>query len=210
MFRVTKLGQNSAKTDFSKHDQNKKSLGKTPPKHFFKTHPKLGLPFLNSIVTSNCTVTQAFLLTLLLFIFCHPHRLSSLHFPDYPSHQLSTWPKQEKGWAGWSLWISSQSSVSRRSRCAKLPGSAKAQFTEFIDVEPIHHLQCVEHWCQMQGMRSMMSVHTAIELPCHWQHQLRVVSILAFSHFSALCWHSFHLWCQVNFHVYKGQLRQVS
>ena len=71
--------------------------------------------------------------------------------------------------------------MSRRSRCAKLPGSTEAQFTEFIDVEPVHHLQCVEHWCQMQGMRSMMSVHTAIELPCHWQHQLRVVSVLAFS-----------------------------
>jgi len=34
-FRVTKLRQNSAKMDFSKCDQNKKSLGKTLPKQLF-------------------------------------------------------------------------------------------------------------------------------------------------------------------------------
>ena len=95
VFRVTKLGQNSAKTDFSKCDQNKKrkSLGKTLPKqlfchwanrvptwtkHFSKTHPKLGLLFLNSIDTY-CTVTVTITSIHLLCpsLFCDPHSIAT-------------------------------------------------------------------------------------------------------------------------------------
>ena len=95
VFRVTKLGQNSAKTDFSKCDQNKKrkSLGKTLPKqlfchwanrvptwtkHFSKTHPKLGLLFLNSVDTY-CTVTVTITSIHLLCpsLCCDPHSIAT-------------------------------------------------------------------------------------------------------------------------------------
>src|SRR5258708_34032850 len=93
VFRVTKLGQNSAKTDFSKRYQNQKSLGKTLPhqlfcrwanraptqtKHFSKTHPKLGLLFLNSVDTY-CTVTVTITSIHLLCpsLFCDPHSIAT-------------------------------------------------------------------------------------------------------------------------------------
>src|SRR5258708_35231765 len=92
-FRVTKLRQNSTKMDFSKCDQNKKSLAKTLPKqlfchwanraptqtkHFSKTHPKLGLLFLNSVDTyCTVTVTITSIHVLCRSLFCDPHSIST-------------------------------------------------------------------------------------------------------------------------------------